>query len=50
MFFNQLQLPPLWGSTFITYDRSSEGTIFKLRAEIEMKEIVWLEGRQRLQF
>lgn len=41
---------PLWGSTFITYDRSSEGTIFQLRAEIEMKEIVWLEGRQRLQF
>lgn len=41
---------PLWGSTFITYDRSSEGTIFQLRAEIEMKEIVWLEGRQRPQF
>lgn len=40
----------LWGSTFITYDRSSAETIFQLRAEIEMKEIVWLEGRQRLQF
>lgn len=49
MVFNQLQLP-LWGSTFITYDRSGEGTIFQRRAEIEMKEIVRLGARQRLQF
>lgn len=40
----------LWGNTFITYDRSSKGTVFQLHAEIEMKEIVWLEARQRLQF